>query len=122
MTKSFSRAGTLYVLLATLLAFIFGAGSSALALVHPDVTLRGPGGEYIDLDAVGPQPAYSSTNTCGGCHTYANIEQHSYHAQLAANQQMGWDMWNPDSTNTYKNGPAPKGKNWVQSPGHVGKW
>ena len=69
--------GTLYVLLATLLAFIFGAGSSALALVHPDVTLRGPGGEYIDLDAVGPQPAYSSTNTCGGCHTYARITSYN---------------------------------------------
>ena len=121
MIKTLKRARTYQLMLTSLMLWLLGAGS-ALALVHPDVVLRGPGGEYIDLDAAGPQPAYSAKNTCGGCHTYANIEQHSYHVQIGANQQMGWDMWNPDSANTYKSGVAPKGKNWVQSPGHVGKW
>ena len=66
----------------------------------------------------GSKVAYSAKRTCGGCHDYDGIERHSYHAQLGANQLFGWDPWKNGNWNS----GAAKGKPWVQSPGHVGKW
>ncbi|MBN2332506.1 MAG: cytochrome C [Deltaproteobacteria bacterium] len=112
---------------------LFGMVGSSMA-IHPDIDLLDADGNPIS-SAGGLQPAFSYKTTCGACHngvnldgegnvllSYDDIEQHSLHAQLSANQFMGWNIWNPDSANSYKKGPAPKGKNWVQSPGHFGKW
>lgn len=65
-------------------------------------------------------PAFSVKQTCaaGTCHDYDAIERHSFHAQLGANQHMGWNAWASGNWNSI----ATKGKPWVQSPGHVGKW
>ncbi|GAB4177588.1 MAG: cytochrome c [Geothermobacteraceae bacterium] len=95
---------------------------AALAFAHAPIALRGPDGNILTDNPAGPEVAFSTKQTCGLCHDYDRVEQHSYHTQLAANQLFGWNNWNPDSPNTFKSGPAPKGKNWVQSPGHVGKW
>ena len=99
-----------------LLAFV------GMAWAHPQVELRDAANNVITDNGAGTEAAYSVKTTCGRCHDYDNIEQHSFHAQLAANQQMGWDNWNPDSPVSFKSGPAPKGKSWVQAPGHIGKW
>lgn len=113
------KGRTLALALLTSLMFVVGFVGSVFA--HPSVPLRDYNDDLIPAGS-GLQAAYSAQTTCGGCHHYDEIEQHSYHAQLGANQWMGWNLFNPDSPNTYKNGVAAKGKNWVQSPGHVGKW
>lgn len=106
------------------------ASNSAQAYTHDRVTLRDATGAAItaldtDADGIGDTvpaaaPAYSAEKTCGtaGCHDYNGIERHSYHAQLGANQFMGWNAWAQGNWNSI----ATKGKPWVQSPGHVGKW
>ncbi|MBI4792887.1 MAG: hypothetical protein HY789_09240 [Deltaproteobacteria bacterium] len=99
------------------------------AYSHDGVALRDATGALImsvDTNADGVReipasaPAYSAGKTCGasGCHDYKAIERHSYHAQLGANQHMGW---NPYRNGTW-NSEAANGKPWVQSPGHTGKW
>lgn len=101
------------------LSMLVGLAGVSFAAPHADVPLLGPAGQPVTADN---GVAYSAAQTCGGCHTYANIEQHSYHAQLGANEQKGWMAYNPSSSDKYINGPATKGKSWVQSPGHAGKW
>jgi hypothetical protein len=70
----------------------------------------------------GSTTAYSVKTTCGACHSYDGIEKHAVHAQLGANQQSGWNPYNPDSPLGERNNDTSMGKNWVQSSGHVGKW
>ena len=90
------------------------AGSQALASHFP-VALKDAAGNKI---AGGDTAAYSAKETCGTCHDYDAIERHSYHAQLGANQHMGWNPFKYGNWNSI----ADKKKPWVQSPGHVGKW
>lgn len=109
------------------LAVLFSLAGVSFAMTHTKaVTLYDAAGSPImaaDADPItGALPAYSAEWSCGSCHTYANIEEHSYHAQLGANEQVGWASFNPNHTNPYLSGVAAKGKSWVQSPGHVGKW
>ena len=103
---------------------------------HDNILLRDAGPAGGALIAPGSTRAFSMKNTCGACHngstiapatgkallSYDQIERHSYHAQLAANEQRGWNNWNPDSSDPVVNGAGPQGKNWVQGPGHVGAW
>ena len=141
--KRFKKTAHPGMMLMAVAFLVLGLAGSALA--HPDITLRDatgaaiadPGFQSIDpADANFMQynlaPAFSAKETCGACHgdkgTYPNllsydeIEKHSYHTQLGANQLAGWNPWNPDSANKFKKGVGPKGKPWVQSPGHFGKW
>jgi hypothetical protein len=102
---------------------------------HETIPLKNAAGTAIKAtDTVGN--AYSVKTTCFGtvgCHgdvnasgkakfSYDDIERHSYHAQLGANEMRGWNPANPDSTDAWRQGAGPQGKNWVQSPGHVGSW
>lgn len=97
--------------------------------INPGIVLRDAAGAVIPY---GGTAAFSLKETCGACHdgtsyatngvSYDAIEKHGYHSQMGANQLYGWNSWNPDSTNKYLRGPGAKSKNWVQSPGHVGKW
>lgn len=115
-------------------ALLTGLVSAALAVTHPDnIVLRDASNNEILL---GGTAAFSMKNTCGTCHngstpapstgrpllSYDQIERHSYHAQLASNEQRGWNTWNPDSTDPFRSGASTQGKNWVQGPGHVGAW
>ena len=122
MRKKSFKTNKRWVALLAATALVFGLAGFAAA--HPEIPLRDVDGAVITPPANEGdlQPAYSAKATCGFCHDYDQVEQHSYHTQLAANQFFGWNIWNPDSPNAYKNGAAPKGKNWVQSPGHFGKW
>ena len=117
------KGHTLIMALLTGLMFLVGVGNVFAA--HPPVPLRNFMGTAIAVTA-NPDDmtsAYSAQTTCGGCHDYDSIEQHSYHAQIGANQWVGWSPWNPtDSASAFKRGVGAKGKNWVQSPGHLGKW
>ncbi|MBI1920795.1 MAG: cytochrome C [Geobacter sp.] len=116
-------------------ALLTGLATAALAVTHPDIPLLDAGGNSIS--AAGGTAAFSMKKTCGtsSCHdgstpastgrtllSYDQIERHSYHAQLASNEQRGWNNWNPDSADPLRNGAQPIGKNWVQGPGHVGAW
>ena len=92
--------------------------ASAQAYTHDRVTLRDAAGLAIPATSASNAPAYSAKATCGACHAYDAIEKHSFHAQLGANQQMGWNAWAMGNWNSI----ATKGKPWVQSPGHAGKW
>lgn len=93
------------------------AGSQAFAAYnHTGITLKDASGSAITKD--GNASAYSARETCGACHDYEAIERHSYHAQLGANQHVGWNPFYYGN----KNSVAFKKKPWVQSPGHVGKW
>jgi len=96
----------------------------------PGIILKDATGANIPFGAT---TAFSLKETCGACHdgstyptngvSYDSIEKHGYHSQMGANQLFGWDQWNPDDhTNKFKRGSGAKSKNWVQSPGHVGKW
>lgn len=115
-------------------ALLTGLVSAALAVTHPDnIVLRDANNVEIP---VGGSAAFSMKNTCGACHngsttapstgrtllSYDQVERHSYHAQLASNEQRGWNNWNPDSSDPLRSGAQPIGKNWVQGPGHVGAW
>jgi hypothetical protein len=88
---------------------------------HNGIILRDAAGAPIAAGAT-TNNAFSTKGTCGQCHDYDAIEKHSYHAQLGANEQRGWNPFNANSSDKYVSGPATKGKPWVQSPGHVGKW
>lgn len=121
MRTTLFKGRALQMALLTCLAFVFGLAGSAFAQ-HPTVDLYDGEGQPVPFVDGGPAPAYSAKWTCGSCHTYELIEQHSYHAQIGANQMVGWAAWNPNSGSAFKKGVAAKGKNWVQSPGHVGKW
>ncbi|SHI76965.1 hypothetical protein SAMN02745165_00813 [Malonomonas rubra DSM 5091] len=107
-----------HIALMTCLAILLGMAGVTFA-AHPPVTLKDVGNQPI---AVGSDAAYSPKQTCGGCHDYDSIEQHSYHALLGSNELKGWMAYNPNSPDKYKAGVAAKGKSWVQTPGHVGKW
>lgn len=72
-------------------------------------------------------------------YSYDDIERHNYHTQLGSNEFRGFNPATPDAYNAYdkdpvtgkdnptagdkwRTGPGPQGKNWVQSPGHMGSW
>ena len=118
MRTTIKRHPLTMALLTGLMVLVGFAGS---AFAHDPVTLRNFSGAPLAAGVV-PQAAYSAKATCGLCHDYDKIEQHSYHAQIGANQWQGWSPWNPNSASAFKRGVAAKGKNWVQSPGHLGKW
>ena len=111
MKKAYNK-GIVVSVLATASLLI---GTQAFAAHSADVALRDASGAPI---AIGSNAAYSAKETCGNCHDYDAIERHSYHAQLGANEHAGWNPW------TQGNMPsvAAKGKPWVQSTGHLGKW
>ena len=91
----------------------FGAHSEPIRLLQADgspVT--------VNAAAASDKMAYSAKATCGACHDYDAIERHSFHAQLGANEHKGWNPWKQGNMNSV----ASKGKPWVQSTGHVGKW
>jgi len=131
--------GTMFLTSAVLLFMLVG---SSLALtnpvyVHDQIILRGADGAPIPY-ASGLQAAFSAKETCGACHdgvtldsmgnpllSYDDIERHSYHAQLGANELVGWATYNASTSGNFagfRKGLAPKGKNWVQGMGHFGKW
>ena len=115
------------LLTSTVLLFMMVGTSLALTdpvYVHDQIILRDSGGSAISYDPGNLTPAFSAMKTCGvsGCHdgstldgdgvpllSYTEIESHSYHAQMGANNLAGWN----------KNDTA---KRWVQSGGHFGKW
>jgi hypothetical protein len=118
-------------------ALVFGVAGSAFAAynaAHENIVLKNAMGTAVK--ATDTANAYSIKNTCfgtAGCHGdinaggkmrygYDDIERHSYHAQLGANEIRGWNPANPDSSDAFRSGAGPQGKNWVQSPGHVGSW
>lgn len=111
----------LQMVLLSFLAVLVGVAGSAFAMDHMNVPLLDHNGQPIAASA-GATTAFSARKTCNFCHDSAHIEQHSYHAQIGANEQKGWMAFNPNSPDKYKAGVATKGKSWVQSPGHVGKW
>ena len=100
---------------------IFGLVGTSLA-VHPPIPLLDAAGDPVPDNGTVEEPAvapvFSYKTTCGACHGqpaypdllgYDEIEKHSFHAQLGANQMVEWD-----STTL---------KPWaLQSPGHYGKW
>ncbi len=98
---------------------LVGAAQAAMTTQHNNITLKDAAGADI---LVGGTAAYSVKETCGGCHNYATIEQHATHAQMAANAIGGFNPYNPDSKMGEKSNVNSKGKNWVQSTGHIGKW
>jgi len=104
--------------LLTSLAIVLGLAGAAFA-AHPAVPLYDKDGDIV---TAANGAAMSPKWTCGVCHNYENIEQHSYHALIGSNELKGWMAYNPNSPDKYKKGVATKGKSWVQSPGHVGKW
>jgi hypothetical protein len=109
--------------------------------VHDQIILRGPsgGGPIYDPGPGNLATAFSVKETCGHCHnggttpegfdgngnpllSYDQIERHSYHAQLGANNLKGWNVFNLNSADKFKASATPRGKNWNQSLGHFGKW
>lgn len=108
----------LHIALLSCLALVLGMAGVAFA--HPPVGLKDAAGNWITTMA--DAPAYSIKQSCTACHDYDSIEQHSYHSLLGSNELKGWMAYNPNSADKYKKGVATKGKSWVQSPGHVGKW
>ncbi len=105
-------------LILSVITVAFMASATAHAFTHDGVILRDASGTGITTDGSGVGVAYSAKETCGACHAYDAIERHSFHAQLGANQHMGWNAWAQGNWNSI----ATKGKPWVQSPGHAGKW
>jgi hypothetical protein len=95
------------------------AGSSAFAAHTQPIPLLDAAGNAITYGlGTRDDVAYSAKQTCGRCHDYNKIERHSFHAQLGANEHKGWNPWKYGNMNSV----ASKGKPWVQSTGHVGKW
>jgi hypothetical protein len=119
-------------------ALLGAAAATALASPanHTAIVLKDPAGTAIKKTADGSAKAFSMKNTCfgtAGCHgdsnaggkavySYDDIEKHSYHAQLGANEIRGFNPFNIDDADKWRTGAGPQGKNWVQSPGHVGSW
>ena len=131
--------GTMF-LTSTVLLFMLAGTCMALTdpvYVHDQIILRGADGAAIPY-GTGLQPAFSVKTTCGACHngtkldgdgqpllSYDDIERHQYHAQLGANELIGWNAWNTSATGDFagfRKGGTPKGKSWVQGLGHFGKW
>ncbi|MCM2356887.1 MAG: cytochrome C [Geobacteraceae bacterium] len=115
------------------------AGGTALAYnaAHDNIVLKDAGGNNITMSGAGN--AYSVQTTCftASCHgtgsgslafTYDQMEKHNYHAMNGSNEVRGFNAWNPDGVlpngdaDPLRRGVATQGKNWVQSPGHVGNW
>lgn len=115
------------------------AAGPALAAIsdHSNIVLKNHAGQII-TDLTGTtqlENAYSVKQTCfgtAGCHgdasrtdnakySYDDIEKHSYHAQVGANQLYGFNPANPDG-DAWETSASPQGKNWVQSAGHMGSW
>ena len=133
------------LLTSTVLLFMMMAGN-ALAVtdsvyVHDQIILRGPDGNAIPYPGdCTPTTAFSAKETCGACHdgtagatgacgrvllSYDQIERHAYHAQMSANEFVGWNTYNANAVglfSKFRKSGTPKGKNWVQSLGHFGKW
>ena len=116
MKKYTHSALAVMMLLAACL--VFGFAGSAMA-VHPDIPLLDAAGAPVLDNGTNVAPVFSYKTTCGACHgdkvtypqllSYDEIEKHSYHAQLGANQLAEWNSANA--------------KPWgQQSPGHFGKW
>jgi hypothetical protein len=126
-------------------ALLLAMAGPAVAGVHDNIVLKNHAGQLItDLDGVDAsnnpvENAFSFKQTCfgaTGCHgdatrsdnakySYDDIEKHSYHAQVAANEYKGFNYWNPDERGPQAaliSGDGPKGKNWVQGQGHMGAW
>jgi len=107
---------------------VVSALTTAALLIGTQVFALCPGDPVTGVitlrDAIGtPLPtgstdAYSAKTTCGACHDYDAIERHSYHAQLGANEFNGFNPWVMGNMPSI----AAKGKPWVQSGGHIGKW
>jgi hypothetical protein len=119
------RGAVLLSTMSLVLGLLVGNAFADLS-VHGNIILRGPDGAPITsadgvVDGVTVANAYSAKATCGACHDYDAIEQHSYHTQLASNEHYGWDPMNPDGDD-WEKGAGPKGKAWVQGQGHVGAW
>jgi hypothetical protein len=126
MKKNLTRVAAV-----TAVALMGTAG--AYAAKHEKIMLKDPAGNQL---VSGSTTAFSIKTTCFGtvgCHgtvgatdntkySYDDIERHSYHAQLGANEFRGFNPANPDSPDAWRKGPGPKGKTWVQSPGHLGSW
>lgn len=144
MMKSRRKKGwEAVVIAATALVGLAAGAALAAPSDHAGVILKDYQGYPITKNADGSASAYSIKATCfgaTGCHgglnapgkaayTYDQIERHSYHTQLGANEFKGFNPYNPDAYNPYANsgdkwraGAGPQGKNWTQSPGHVGSW
>jgi hypothetical protein len=94
-------------------------------------------------DTSGTNGCHSPNNTAfPQLKSYDEIERHSFHAQNGSNELRGFNGWNPDAMapkaipnsnplayyasqkdpDPFRTGASPIGKNWVQSPGHVGNW
>jgi len=104
--------------------FIHGQDADGNPDPSTQIILRGPSGGAIS-SAAGSRAAFSAKMTCGHCHnggitpdgfdgngnpllSYDDIERHSYHAQLGANQLKNF---NPAGA-----------KPWAQGVAHVGSW
>ncbi len=86
---------------------------------HPNIALLDATGAPVPDNGTAVAPVFSYQTTCGACHgdktnypdllSYDEIEKHSFHAQLGANQLAEWN--------------SASAKPWaLQSPGHFGKW
>lgn len=85
---------------------------------HPPIALLDAAGAPVPDTGIAAAPVFSYKTTCGACHgnpafpallSYDEIEKHSFHAQLGANQLAEWN--------------SATAKPWaLQSPGHFGKW
>lgn len=132
MVKHPKKKVARHILAASALAV--GVTGAAFAAKHEKIMLKDPANNQL---TTGSTTAFSIKTTCfgtAGCHgdttitgstvkyTYDQIERHSYHASLGANEFRGFQPENPDSADAWRGGASPKNKNWVQSPGHLGAW
>ena len=131
----FMLAGTSLAL--TNPVFIHGYASDGSPDPQTQITLRDACGTAISSGS-GLQAAFSAKETCGACHdgimldgngdpllSYNEIERHAYHAQMSANEFVGWNTYNANAVglfSKFRKSGTPKGKSWVQSLGHFGKW
>ncbi|MBC8318256.1 MAG: hypothetical protein H8E41_10150 [Desulfobulbaceae bacterium] len=114
MTKKNKR--TYWVAALSVVALFSGAQAFAGHPTGQSISLKGPDGTVV---AIGGTTAFSFQQTCnGGCHVYEDIERHSFHSQLGANEFMGWDAYKYGNWNNIASVNIP----WSQSPGHIGKW
>lgn len=123
---------------AAALVGLAAGGALAAPANHSAIKLRDPAGAVITKNQDGTAKAFSVKKTCftTDCHndgttangggkaafSYDDIERHSYHAQIGANEIRGFNPYNVDSDDKWRFSAGPQGKNWVQSPGHVGSW
>lgn len=136
LKKAASRSAVLPA--AALLVGLAGGTALAYNASHNDIVLKDAAGSVI-TSLTGN--AYSVKKTCFdtvGCHgtgstgtlklTYDELERHSYHAMNGSNELRGFNAPNPDgvlpdgSADPFRRGATPQGKNWVQSPAHIGSW